>query len=314
MSFYGDLLRDYEKRYTKGFYGGLPVYLKFKTSPSEKTTLAQTYRISRSVETNQDVQTTSYNAANGATLKSTCSGKEVATKLKFGNGGATYEVAYKPSAYNTPDQTVNVKHVSRFDSSSSRIDSTESVKYGSPAVGPIRLWLTADLAWNNQNQNRAVKGSANIKKDDLNVGAKVDFDLTKNALKTLHAMALYSHVKGDFFIVGDLLKKQITFGSHYPVYKIGNHAVEIVYDTQGKLKGAFGQPAIVNWAGEYRVTDNANAKVKFSISQQWTLGFAWIHKFDKNLKLGFSHDLNVTELNSGKGSPYNFGASLQWTL
>jgi hypothetical protein len=58
MSYYGDLLREYEKRYTKGFYGGLPVYLRIKSNPSANASLSQTYRVSRKVEDKQESTTT----------------------------------------------------------------------------------------------------------------------------------------------------------------------------------------------------------------------------------------------------------------
>lgn len=317
MSFYGDLLRDYEKRYTKGFYGGLPVYLKFKTSPGENTTLAQTYKISRTVETTEDGQTINYNAANGATLKTTCCGKEVASKFKFGNSGVVYEVGYKPRELNNATQTVQFKHVSKFDAATTRVDSTESVKYGSPKVGPARLWLTLDFAWNNLNANKALKGSLNINKDEYNLGVKFDHDLVKQSLKSLNALFLYHQGRADYFGVFDILKKQFTLGCHHSHHDgKALHAYEIVYDIDGKLKGFIGQPAIVNWAGEYKITSDATIKSKLSLGAEWYFGYAWIHRFDNQIKLGFSHDLNVSKVLNGKGgaTPYNFGASLQWTL
>ena len=75
MAYYGDLLRDFEKRYTKHYYTGAPVYLKFRTNPSESTSLAQSYKITRSSEVNDNVETVSYNAATGSTMKSTCCDK-----------------------------------------------------------------------------------------------------------------------------------------------------------------------------------------------------------------------------------------------
>lgn len=55
--FYGDLLRDYDKRTTKHFYEGIPLYLKLKSMPSAKTNLALSYKLSRFVERQDDVET-----------------------------------------------------------------------------------------------------------------------------------------------------------------------------------------------------------------------------------------------------------------
>lgn len=103
MSYYGDLLRDYNNRYQKSFYFGVPLYLKFRTNPSDKVGLGQTYRLRRSVEEKDGADVVSYATAQGATLKHTCSDKQVASKFKLGNGVDTYEVTYKPKQYNTAD-------------------------------------------------------------------------------------------------------------------------------------------------------------------------------------------------------------------
>lgn len=39
MSFYGDLLRDYDNRYTKNTYAGVPVYFKLRTNASDNTSI-----------------------------------------------------------------------------------------------------------------------------------------------------------------------------------------------------------------------------------------------------------------------------------
>lgn len=132
MSYYGDLLRDYNNRYSKQFYFGVPLYLKFKTSPSEKITLGQSYRLRRAVEEKEGSDVVSYATAQGATIKHSCSDKQVASKFKFGNGLDIYEVTYKPKQYNTADLAVQVKHASKLDTKTNRIDNTETLKVGSP--------------------------------------------------------------------------------------------------------------------------------------------------------------------------------------
>ncbi len=138
--YYGDLLRDYEKRYTKGYYNGKPVYLKFRTAPSESVSFAQTYRVSRSVEVRDGSSKVDYNSLNGSTVKTSCHSNQVSSKFKFINNAFTYEVGYKPSEWNNAEKNLQLKHTSRFDTSTHRIDSTESLKVGLPQVGPLRIW------------------------------------------------------------------------------------------------------------------------------------------------------------------------------
>lgn len=47
------------------------------------------------------------------TLKHTCNEKQVATKFKFNNGAAVYEVTYKPKDLNR-GQVFNLKHNSKL--------------------------------------------------------------------------------------------------------------------------------------------------------------------------------------------------------
>ena len=260
--FYGDLLRDYENRSRKNFYSGTPVYLKFKTSPSAATTLAQSYRLTRTVETKGTDEIVSYNAANGTTLKSVCHNKELATKIKIGNSGVNYELTYKPADYNNADKTIQVKHATRFDTKTSRLDSTETVKIGTPQVGPIRLWATLDFLWNNANDSRSLKGTASVNYEDYHVGVKFDHDATNNKVKTVLAQALLKNAGGDYFLLADVLRKQFTLGCHHRHGTKAAHVYEIVYDVNKTIKGVCGQPALFNWAGEYVLTDFATVKSK----------------------------------------------------
>lgn len=316
MSYYGDLTRDYQNRYNKAFYFGVPLYLKFKTNPSDKVTLAQSYRIRRAVEEKEGGDSVTYATAQGTTVKHSCSNKEVSSKFKFGNAGETYEVSYKPGQYNNADLAVNVKHVSKFDFKSGQIDNTETVKVGSPKVSGARLWQTLDVSWNTKDDKRGLKGSTNVNYDKYNVGAKYDYDLTKGAVKSVNAQLFVNNGKdSDFFASYDVNKKQVNLGAEYRVCDYGTHGFDVVYDVEGKIKGIFGQAATVNWAGQYQMSDAALFKFKLALSNEWVMGWSWIHKVNNQLRLSFSQNLNITKvLNASGRNPYDFGASLQWTL
>lgn len=88
--------------------------------------------------------TLSYGVLNATTLKYN-GFKDVSEKLKLSNSAVNFELGYKPSEHNNDERTVQVKHTSKYDTSSGRLDSTEAVKLGLPKMGPIRPWFTVSL-------------------------------------------------------------------------------------------------------------------------------------------------------------------------
>ena len=94
----------------------------------------------------ESAQTLSYGVVNGTTLKYNGI-KDVSQKLKLGNTVLNYEIGYKPSEHNTDDRTVQLKHATKYEPSSGRIDNTETLKVGIPKVGPLRPWLTVSIIY-----------------------------------------------------------------------------------------------------------------------------------------------------------------------
>jgi hypothetical protein len=93
-------------------------------------------------------QVLTYGVVNGTTLKYNGL-KDVAQKLKLANAAVTYELKYKPSQHNNDEKTVEVKHNSKYEPSTGRLDNTETLKVGIPKVGPLRPWLTVSLSFPN---------------------------------------------------------------------------------------------------------------------------------------------------------------------
>jgi hypothetical protein len=82
-----------------------------------------------------------YNVTNAATLKYNVL-KELTQKFKLTNGNVTYDLGYKPASQNVGEQSVQAKGTAEYDIASGNIKSTESVKAGGFALGPIRPWFT----------------------------------------------------------------------------------------------------------------------------------------------------------------------------
>ncbi len=159
--FYGDLLRDHSDAYSTGFYGGQPVVVKFKTNPSEKVSLHQTYRIIRETNQEGEKEIVEHHVHNGVTIKTVC-GNTVNSKFKFTNDAAVYEVAYKPKDVNINGRSLTLKHNSSFATDSKEVASTESVKFGAPLFGDAKLGVTLDYNWKTGSAAQTLKASANV--------------------------------------------------------------------------------------------------------------------------------------------------------
>jgi len=205
-----------------------------------------------------------------------------------------------------------VKHKSTFDTATTRVDSTESAKF-SAKVGPAHIWNTLDLSWNTKDKKKEVEGSTNINFEDYHVGGSFARDLDSNKWTGLQAILLNRRKNGDYFFQYDVIEKEASLHSLHAVSDKEIHACEVSYDVTGKFKGFLGYPISTKWTGEYKITDDAAVKTSLNLSSEWNLGYAWIHKFNKNLKIGFSHELNLSQVlkpAAKNATPYNFGASV----
>jgi hypothetical protein len=318
MSYYGDILRDFNDKYTKSYYIGVPFYLKFKTAPSDSTSVAQSYKISRSSELRDEAEVVTYTSATGVTVKSNCWQKQVATKLKVGNSGETYEVTYKPKDWNNADKALQLKHATTLGFKDTHLNHTESLKFAPPKAGPLRFWLTLDFLHNSYDKNRALKGSANVNFEDYHVGAKFEHDAATHKTKSLLLQAVYKKNRADYFLLADTKKQLVTLGCHHAHGDRATHAYSAVYDVSKSIKGVFGQSALINFAGDYQVSDRSHLKVKLEGGQDWTFGSSWIHQFNNQFRLTLSDVTNVSQIlrgGSAKGkSPYSFGVGFQVSL
>ena len=176
--FYGDILRNFNDAFEKNFYGGSPVIVKFKTSPSEAVSVGQSYRFKRVEDSNGAIQ--GYDGSNVVTLKANCNDKQVATKFKFTNGAGVYEVAYKPKDLNRGGQAFNLKHNSKFETASQNFVSTESLKYGNALFSDVNVGLNLDYNWSTAaGADQALKAAINFTKKEVDFGIKGDYNVGK---------------------------------------------------------------------------------------------------------------------------------------
>jgi len=217
-------------------------------------------------------------------------------------------------------RTLTLKHNSSFSTNAKDVASTETVKFGAPLFGDAKLGVTLDYNWKTGSANQSLKASANVTHNDVNVGVKTDYSVDGKKVKSLLAQAALNTVKVNHFLVADLFTRKITYATvSTPAYKANEtHACDIVIDGERKLKGFFGYPLTSSWAGIYRLNPASTLKLKLFLGNEWNLGFAWVQAVNKNLKVNFSHDLNLTHVKAGKVSkgahPYNFGVALKWKI
>jgi hypothetical protein len=315
--FYGDILRDFNDAYTKNFFGGYPLIVKFKTAPSEALSLGQSYRFERVENESGVIQ--GYNGTNVVTLKHSCNDKQVDTKFKFNNGAAVYEVTYKPKDLNR-GQKFSIKHNSKLCTATQNVISTETLKFGSKLFSDVNAGINLDYNWSTAaGADQVVKGAINFTKQDINFGVKTDYNINKGKAKTLLTQASYNTLKVDHHLVYDVFSRHLTYATlSNAAYKPNEtHACDIVVDTNNKEKWFFGYPVKTSWAGIYKLNSDSTLRLKLFLQDTWNLSFGWSQVINKNLEANFSHDLNVSQSigqSKASTSPYNFGLQLKFNF
>jgi len=100
------------------------------------------------------------------------------TKFKLGNEKVYFHIEGAPTGLNKEDQEFKGKLKSDWNTSSGLWEGTAAVKYGSPLMGPLRLWFTTDVAWKNTKQT-TIKPTINFALKDLfDFGVSAEHDLT----------------------------------------------------------------------------------------------------------------------------------------
>lgn len=94
---------------------------------------------------NESRSLANYDVSNSTTVKHDCCDKSYSTKLKLQNESVTLELASKPKDYNTSDLALHLKHVSKYTPSNGDYETTHTVKFGSPTVGPLRFFTTVSF-------------------------------------------------------------------------------------------------------------------------------------------------------------------------
>lgn len=170
-----------------------------------------------------------------------------------------------------------------------------------------------DFNWNTIDSKRLIKNSLNLAFNEYHLGYKLEHDTNK--LKSLFALLALKNSKGDFFIKGDVLNKNVVLGCHHKHTDRAVHAIELLYNIEKTLEGPFGQPVALTWAGQYQLSDGVTLKTKFDAKKASTLSFSWVQQFSKNLRFVFTDNIDLTNvINEPARSNFNFGTLVEWTI
>ena len=111
----------------------------------------------------------------------------MATKFKFANLGAIYELAYKPKDLNKAGQVFNLKHNSEFETATQNVVSTESLKYGFD-VSDLKTGINLDFTWSTAaGADQGLKGAININHQEVNFGVETNYSVNEKKVKSLLA-------------------------------------------------------------------------------------------------------------------------------
>jgi hypothetical protein len=61
------------------------------------------------------------------------------------NRSFKFEVKAEPKDFNNDEKTLELKHESKYETDSEVYSTEQSIKFGSPRLGPLRLWLDVSL-------------------------------------------------------------------------------------------------------------------------------------------------------------------------
>lgn len=99
------------------------------------------------------------------------------TKFKLGNEQAYFHIEAAPKGQNNENTTLIGKFTGDWNTNSGLYEGTFALKYGSPLFGPLRLWLTGDVAWKNTHKTN-LKPTINFAfKDLFDFGVAGEHDL-----------------------------------------------------------------------------------------------------------------------------------------
>lgn len=132
-------------------------------------------------------------------------------RFVLGNSFFNWSAHYVPKEYNNEEKTLELKHKSHFKPGTHFFNTIQSLRFGSPKVGPLRFFLDLGFQWNTNGDNK-LKNALNIDTGkNFHIGYKLTHDLTK-VEKCTGLLMFKCPDYGNFYLKSECIKKHIIIG------------------------------------------------------------------------------------------------------
>jgi len=89
------------------------------------------------------------------------------------------EASHKPEKFNSIDKFLEVKDEAVYKPETNVFENTSSIRFGSPKLGPLRVWFNGQYFFNNKEKKNIID-SVNFQiNDDFNFGIKSEHNTHK---------------------------------------------------------------------------------------------------------------------------------------
>jgi len=157
--------------------------------------------------------------------------------VRLSNEKFSFNIQAEPEKLNNADTSLKVEHSSTYKPHDDLYKGWASLHYGSPKLGPLKIWLNVAFKWTNDGRKIISKGLNVQANDHIHVGYSLKHDTEK--VTDLHVQAAYKNEKGDFFVKGDFQKHTYVAGCHHWHHDHKHaHSYELEFDaTKGANQG-----------------------------------------------------------------------------
>ena len=192
---------------------------------------------------------------------------------------------------NDEDKSAEFKSSTNFKTQGGAWDTTAALKFGLPSNG---IFFTLDFV-QKMGGARNIKSSFNANvADDFHIGGKVEHDTT--ALKAAIAQLAFKQSGLLAYLKFDKFKNNITLGGTWKCDECNTEFYDkTTYDLNGKHDGFQGHPVdVVIGAGKH-TSDNLYVKMQLALSKSILMDYTQTMKYDKNIKITFSEQCNLSD-------------------
>jgi len=185
--------------------------------------------------------------------------------------------------------------------------------------GPLRLWLTGDVAWKNTYKT-LLKPTINFALKDLfDFGVGAEYDL--NALTALNVI-LKKRIASDknvksVFLKYDVKEHKFGLGADYRcIEKDATFGLDVTFDaSDAKPEHFLGKPIVAQFQLAAKMSDNISTNYVLKLDKDISHRASVTQKFDDKLRLVTSGECNLSKtFKDPKKCIFNWGCLVEYSL